>query len=124
MSKSFIFVFDPEILLPDGLAKEPFRNSEHYFHALAFLTGTIRDFNSGVSIYQGEDYNESMDEWFTSYMENHDMYHLEDVRGSMMKKATHMHNLLPDGIFERLDIHELRPRGVFFSGIIHDIDYR
>ena len=124
MSKSFIIVFDPETLLPDGMAKELFRGNELYFDAIGFLASTIRDRDSGASIYQGEDIGETVEEWFNTYMDDHTMHHLQDHKEEMMKKATHMHNLLPDGIFERLDVHEVRPRGVFFSGLIHDVDYR
>ncbi|MNF25411.1 hypothetical protein D3C81_199920 [compost metagenome] len=117
-------VFDPEVLLPEGMAKELFRGNELYYNALAFLASTIRDRDSGLSIYRGEDIQDTVEEWFSSYMDDHTAHHLQDHQAEMMKKATHMHNLLPDGIFERFDIHEIRPRGVFFSGIIHDIDYR
>lgn len=125
MNKLIMVAVDQNLLLPDQMMlKELYRGNEHYYHAMAFLASTIRDLESETSIYCGEDINDTVEEWFCSYKDMMSVSFYENCKDEMIRKATQMHHLLPEGVYERLDFHESYPRVVYFTGLLHTVDYR
>ncbi|ARV77208.1 hypothetical protein FDI21_gp037 [Pseudomonas phage Noxifer] len=125
MSQLTLVTFDPAIILPNypGQARE-FHDNENYYNAMGFLANTIRDLESDLSIYRGEDISDTIEEYFSDYCCMHTLEFYQRHTDEMMRKATIMHNLMPAGIFERFDFWEAHPRGIYFSGLLHAIDYR
>jgi hypothetical protein len=125
MNKTLLTAVDQNLLLPDDpRLRELYRGNEFYYHAMAFLATTIRDLESDVSIYRGEDISDTVEEWFCNYTDMNSVEFFEQHKDEMIRKATQLHHLLPAGVFERLDVHEVHHRAVFFTGVLHTVDYR
>lgn len=125
MSRIAMVTFDPALILPnDPTLFREFHNNENYYNAMGFLANTIRDLESDLSLYRGEDITDTVEEYFSDYRCAHTLEFFEQHKDEMIRKATVMHNLMPYGIFERFDFWEAQPRGIYFSGLLHAIDYR
>lgn len=125
MSQVALITFDPKLILPNNPREQKwFVDNPAFFNAMSFLATTIRDSTTDISIYQGEDVSDSIEEYFCNYRDHHTVQFYEEYRDEMIRKATIMEQLLPPGIYERLDYWESHPRAIYFSGILHAIDYR
>jgi hypothetical protein len=125
MNQVVLITVDQNLILPDDPAiREYYRGNQFYYHAMAFLASTIRDLESDVSIYRGEDVSDTVEEWFSEYRDMNTVHFYERYKDEMIRKATHMHHLLPPGVYERLDFHEATYRAVYFTGVVHAVDYR
>lgn len=125
MSKTTLITFDPRIILPeDPMYFRDLMSNDIYYNVMGFMASAIRDLHSDVSIYQGDDISDTIEEYLSEckdmYTQDYYCRHTDE----MMRKATTMHQLMPPGIFERLDFWEQHPRAIYFSGILHAIDYR
>lgn len=121
----FLVGFDKnQLLLDDPIEAETYRADPRYFQVLGFLASTLRDYTSTCSIYQGDEYLETIDGYLLDLMDQDSSHDFIPHRDAMLKKAVHVSNMLPDGIFERLDLFELNKRSIYFIGIVHGTDYR
>lgn len=124
MSKSFLARFKPDTLLPSDLGFiHTYGNDSAYYRALGFFATLIRDSETSCSIYVGDPYDDYVDDYINDLSTDRRAdfrNHLAEIK----RCAKTLQGLIPDGVFERLDFHQVDAHGVSYIGVLHATDYR
>lgn len=126
MSTSILLNFDPHAILPKDTAFiQKHRTDRTYYSTLAFIASLVRDKHAACSIYIDDPYEDYIEEYLNNDVFDDTARHtFQHHLPAIIKCAEVMDELMPEGIFEQLTFKDVLPRGIVFTGVLHETDYR
>jgi len=125
MTQLAMIAFPRELVMPtDAQRAARLVGCVPFFNAMVFLAMTLRDSMSPISMYEGDDISDTIENYFCDDRNVEVMDYYETCRDEIIAKATVMEQLLPDGLYEMMAYWDTTATGVFYTAVIHYSEFR